>query len=75
MSRKDLEQCLNKALNCYYQNLDGERPSQVYKMVTELIDGIVVADAMRRSENNYSKASKLLGISRSTLKNKLNSER
>lgn len=71
MSQKDLRECVRKALDEYYEKLDGERPSQVYRMVTDLVDRTVVESALDRTNNNYSQASKLLGISRSTLKKKL----
>jgi len=71
MSKKALEECLSKSLDDYYKTLNGEKPSKVYRMVTALVDKILVEDALRRSNNNYTHASKLLGISRSTLKNKI----
>ena len=66
---------MNKALDDYYTTLNGEKPSSVYRMVTGLVDTIVIKDALLRSQNNYTKASRMLGISRSTLKNKLDASK
>jgi len=71
MSKKALEECLSRSLDDYYKALNGEKPSEVYRMVTGVVERILVEDAMRRSGNNCTQAAKMLGISRSTLKNKL----
>lgn len=71
MSPKDLQECLRAALNDYFDRLDGERPSQIYRMVADLVDKTLAESALERTSNNHSQAARLLGISRSTLKKKL----
>ena len=48
-----------------------DEPSEVYQQVIDRVALIVVQDVVKRCDDNYLKASRILGVSRMTLRNKL----
>ncbi|HIB30464.1 helix-turn-helix domain-containing protein [Candidatus Thioglobus sp.] len=71
MSSTDLPACINAKLSRYFEQLDGEQASGVYKMVANEVDLIVIKFVLDLVDNNQSEASRVLGINRGTLKKKI----
>lgn len=63
--------CVQEELRRYFDMLDGEDPSNVYHLVMHQAEHALIDSVMRECGGNQSKATKWLGISRGTLRNKL----
>lgn len=63
--------CVHEELSRYYDMLDGEEPANVYQLVIRQAEYAVIDSVMNKCGGNQSKATKWLGISRDTLRNKL----
>ena len=66
-----LRDCVKHALDNYFAQLDGELPSNLYDMVLEQVELPLLQRVMEFTGGNQSRAAKLLGISRGTLRKKL----
>ena len=69
--KKPLGSAVQTALMCYFQDLDGQAPGNLYDMVLSEVERPLFEAVMRHTRGNQSKAAKLLGINRSTLRKKL----
>ena len=71
-SKKPLKDEVRKALNRYFNQLDQKNtPINVYQLVLNEVEPPLLRSVMRFSNNNQSKAAKILGINRTTLRTKL----
>lgn len=59
------------SLQNYIAQLDGEEPAELYGMVLAEMEVPLLKVIMRYTHGNQSKAAKILGISRGTLRKKL----
>lgn len=59
------------SLQQYFTQLDGEEPSNLYNLVLAEMEIPLLKMVMRFTNSNQSKAAKILGISRGTLRKKL----
>lgn len=59
------------ALQDYFHRLNGERPSNLYKLVLQEVEPPLLEAVMHYTRGNQTKASEILGINRSTLRKKL----
>ena len=72
MSRTyDLAECVQRALDRYFRDLDGETPCAIYDMVLKAVERPMLETVMERAEGNQTLAAELLGINRNTLRKKL----
>ncbi len=71
MSSTDLPACINAKLKRYFKQLDSEPASGVHKMVINEVESIVIKFVLDFVNNNQSGASRILGMSRGTLKKKI----
>jgi Fis family transcriptional regulator len=55
----------------YFKQLDGENPTDIYDMVLKEVELPLLEIVMKQCDDNQSKASKILGINRGTLRTKL----
>ena len=62
---------VQQSLQNYFAQLDGEDPADLYNMVLTEMEVPLLKVVMRYTNWNQSKAAKLLGISRGTLRKKL----
>lgn len=66
-----LRHLVNASLEHYFAHLDGEQPTNLYGLVLEEMETALIRSVMNYTENNQSHAAKMLGISRNTLRKKL----
>ncbi|MGR3914899.1 MAG: DNA-binding transcriptional regulator Fis [Gammaproteobacteria bacterium] len=64
-------ECVEKSVNRYFRDLNGERACGLYQMVLGEIERPLLEVVMKHAERNQSKASRMLGINRNTLRKKL----
>ena len=71
-SKKPLKDEVRKAMKRYFLQLDKKNtPIDVYDLVLNEIEPPLLNSVMKFSNNNQSKASRILGIIRTTLRTKL----
>ncbi len=71
-SKKPLKDEVRKAMKRYFNQLDQNNvPIDVYQLVLNEVEPPLLSSVMRFSNNNQSKAAKILGINRTTLRTKL----
>ena len=68
---KQLGHQVSKSMRKYFQELDGEKPTDVYSMVLKEVELPLLEIVMKECNQNQSKASKILGMNRGTLRSKL----
>lgn len=66
-----LSKCVEKALEHYLQQLNGHSTESLHQMVMREVEEPLYRTALKHVGSNQSKAAKLLGISRSTLRKKI----
>ena len=60
MSRpNELADCVKRSLERYFKDMDGEKPTSIYEMV------------LSKAEGNQSLAAAMLGVTRNTLRKKM----
>ena len=69
--RKTLRYQVGISLRRYFKELDGSKASEVYQMVMHEVEGPMLEEVMNFCNGNKSKACKVLGINRGTLRKKL----
>ena len=69
--KQPLGSAVHTALSYYFRDLDGHTPGNLYDMVLQEVERPLFEAVMRHARGNQSKAAKLLGINRSTLRKKL----
>ena len=70
-SKKPLKDEVRKAMKRYYRQLDSSAPIDVYDLVLSEVEPPLLIQTMKYANNNQSKAAKILGINRTTLRTKL----
>ena len=71
-SKKPLKDEVRKAMKRYFKQLDQKNtPIDVYQLVLNEVEPPLLRSVMQFSNNNQSKAAKILGINRTTLRTKL----
>jgi Fis family transcriptional regulator len=71
-TKEPLRECVRDALTSYFNQLDGYSAADLYQMVMAEVESPLFETVMKYTEGNQTKAAGLLGISRSTLRKKLN---
>jgi len=66
-----LRDCVRLSLDNYFSQLDGQDPNDLYQLVIEEVERPLLTSVLTHTGGNQSRASKLLGMSRSTLRKKL----
>lgn len=70
-STQTLRDSVEKALESYFAQLDGQPVTEVYEMVLSEVEAPLLEVVMRYTKDNQTKASVLLGLNRGTLRKKL----
>ena len=68
----EIADCIRRNLNRYFRDLDGESPHAIYDMVLVCVEKPMLEVVMKQAQGNQTIAAEMLGISRSTLRRKLN---
>ena len=68
---KQLGYQVSKSMRKYFEQLEGENPTDIYNMVLKEVELPLLEIVMKQCDDNQSKASKILGINRGTLRAKL----
>jgi Fis family transcriptional regulator len=55
----------------YIESLGGNKPIELFKLVTEEVETALYETVMKYTKGNQSEAARLLGVSRGTLRTKL----
>lgn len=73
VSHKDvcLRELVENALEDYFSHLNGEMPNDLHQLVTAQVERPLLAKTLDYAGGNQTKAAKMLGISRATLRKKL----
>lgn len=67
-----IEQCVREHLERYFADLGDSVPHDILAMVITCVERPVLQIALEKTHGNQSKAAEILGITRSTLRKKLN---
>jgi len=70
-SSQPLRESVERALENYFSHLDGQPVNDLYDMVLSEIEIPLLETVMGNTRGNQSKAARILGISRGTLRKKL----
>jgi Fis family transcriptional regulator len=68
----EISDCVRRALNRYFRDLDGESPAGIYDMVLCCVEKPMLEVVMKHAGGNQTVAADMLGINRNTLRKKLN---
>ncbi len=66
-----LDEALTAALDSYFEQLGNQKPHAVYEMVTLAMERTLIPYALDRCQGNLSQTAELLGITRNTLRKKI----
>ena len=69
--KKNLPDNIDTLLDQYFNYLDGDEPTAIYEMVINTVEKPLLLYIMNKTEGNQSKAAKMLGLNRNTLRKKL----
>ena len=69
--KKNLPDNIDTLLDQYFSDLDGDKPNAIYEMVINTVEKPLLLYIMNKAEGNQSKAAKMLGLNRNTLRKKL----
>ena len=68
---RNLQDKIETLLDNYFKDLDGEKPNDVYNMVLRSVEKPLLIYIMNYAQGNQTKAAKILGLNRNTLRKKL----
>ena len=68
-----LRNAVTASLNTYFEQMDGQIPSDLYSMVINEVEGPLLAYVMEHVNHNQCRAAEMLGLNRGTLRKKLKS--
>jgi Fis family transcriptional regulator len=68
-----LRNAVTASLDTYFEQMDGQIPSDLYAMVINEVEAPLLAYVMEQVNHNQCKAAEMLGLNRGTLRKKLKS--
>jgi Fis family transcriptional regulator len=68
---QNLQDKIETLLDQYFKDLDGENPNDVYDMVLHSVEKPLLIYIMNYAQGNQTRAAKILGLNRNTLRKKL----
>ena len=72
MSRpNEIAASVQRTLDQYFRDLDGEKPAAIYEMVIRNVERPMLEFVLRQANGNQTVAAEMLGINRNTLRRKL----
>jgi len=67
----ELADCVKRSLERYFKDMDGEKPTSIYEMVLKNIEKPMIETVLGKAAGNLSLASQMLGVTRNTLRKKM----
>jgi len=67
----DLADAVRRALERYFKDMDGEKPTPIHEMVLKNVEKPMIETVLRFAEGNQTLAAEMLGINRNTLRSKM----
>ena len=67
----DLRDEVHNSVDHYFENMDRESVTDLHRLVMSEVESSLLANVMRRTGNNQSKAAVMLGLNRGTLRARL----
>ncbi|HKC31023.1 MAG: Fis family transcriptional regulator [Betaproteobacteria bacterium] len=67
----ELSDCVKRSLERYFKDMDGEKPTSIYEMVLKNIEKPMIETVLGKAAGNLSLASQMLGVTRNTLRKKM----
>jgi len=67
----ELSDCVKRSLERYFKDMDGEKPTSIYEMVLKNIEKPMIETVLGKSAGNLSLAAQMLGVTRNTLRKKM----
>jgi Fis family transcriptional regulator len=67
----ELADTVRRALERYFRDMDGERPSDIYDMVLKNVEKPMIETVLGKAQGNLTLAAAMLGIDRNTLRKKM----
>jgi Fis family transcriptional regulator, factor for inversion stimulation protein len=67
----DLADAVRRALERYFKDMDGEKPTSIHEMVLKNVEKPMIETVLRFAEGNQTLAAEMLGINRNTLRSKM----
>ncbi len=71
MSKEHIQEVILHSLQDYFNDLDGQKPTDIYNMIIRTVERPLLMAVMAHAKNNQSYAADMLGINRNTLRKKL----
>ena len=69
--QNELADTVRRALERYFRDMDGERPSDIYNMVLKNVEKPMIETVLGKAQGNLTLAASMLGIDRNTLRKKM----
>jgi Fis family transcriptional regulator len=69
--QNEIAESVRKALERYFRDMDGERPSDIYDMVLKNVEKPMIETVLGKAAGNLTLAAAMLGIDRNTLRKKM----
>ena len=72
MSRtNELADCVKRSLERYFKDMDGEKPTSTHDMVLRNVEKPMIELVLSQAKGNQSLAAEMLGVTRNTLRKKM----
>lgn len=68
---QSLRDCVDQAMDNYFNHLDGQPVTDVYDMVMAEVEAPMLEVVLKYTRHNQTKAAQVLGLNRGTLRKKL----
>ena len=67
----ELSDAVRRSLERYFKDMDGEKPTSIYDMVLKNIEKPMIETVLGKAAGNQSLAAEMLGVTRNTLRKKM----
>ncbi|MDO9064950.1 MAG: helix-turn-helix domain-containing protein [Sulfuricella sp.] len=71
INESEISACVRKALDGYFKDLEGEKPSAIYEMVVGCVEKPLLQVILDHAQGNQTRAAEILGLNRNTLRKKM----
>ena len=69
--QNELADSVKRSLERYFKDMDGEKPTSIYEMVLKNIEKPMIETVLGKASGNQSLAAEMLGVTRNTLRKKM----